>query len=405
MRILRLAALFLIATSPALAQKAPRGRPLVAPAALSPLPTLSADSENRWVPFELTPGNQMAFRMTVNGRPATAILDTGVNFTLASTAFAAALGLKPTATGKATAIGGALAISWAPVESLAFGGLSRAGGRMGVADLAALATGTAKPIEMVVGADLLAAHALDIDFDGRRFRMLPSGRMPFRGTSVPLSTQSQSGVFLIDMTVGAARLRPLMLDSGDGAVLTLSREAWETTRLPEIGMTSAYAVGLAGPVETDLAILPAVKIGALTARNIEVRVEASRGYSTLTGTAGRVGTGLLQRYRVLLDPTARRMILSPGKTADAMPLKSTSGLLLSHEGKALRVVHVMKNSPAAAAGWAAGERICAVDGAKLGEDYRSSKVGMWPADTPGRVVRLGLCDGGPERSLTLAAFY
>ena len=410
MRTLRLAALSLILSAPALAQP-PQGRAtsakprVVAPATLSPAPLLSIDSEARWVPFDLTPGNQIAFKTTVNGRAATAVLDTGVNFTLVSKAFAATLGLKPTASGQATAIGGALAISWAPVETIGFGGLSRAGGRMGVADLSALATGTATPVEMVVGADLLAQHALDIDFDNRRFRMIPSGRMPFRGTSVPLAIQPQSGVFMVAMTVGAATLRPLMLDTGDGAFLTLSRESWRTTKLPDVGMTSAYAVGLAGPVETDLAVLPAVRVGFLTARNIEVRVEPLKGYSTLTGTAGRVGTGLLQRYRVLLDPRARRMILSPGRTADTLPLKSTSGLLLSYEGQALRVVHVMKNSPAAATGWAAGERICAIDGAKLPADYRASKLGMWPAGTPGRVVRLGLCDGGPERSLTLASFY
>ncbi len=403
MHVLRLVALSLILTGPAVAQK--RSTVVVAPATLSPAPTLTADSEMRWVKFELTPGNQLAFSMTVNGRPAQAVLDTGVNFTIASTAFAASLGLKPTATGQATAIGGALAISWAPVESIGFGGLNRAGGRMGVADLTALATGTAKPIEMVVGADLLAQHALDIDFDGRRFRMLPSGRMPFRGTTVRLSVQPQSGVFLTDLQVGAALLKPMMLDTGDGSFVTLSRESWTATRLPDIDMTSAYAVGLAGPVETDLAVLPAVRLGALTARNVEVRIEATRGYSTLTGTAGRIGSGLLQRYRVLLDPRAQRMILSPGRTADTMPLKSTSGLLLSYEGRALRVLHVMRNSPAATAGWKAGERICAIDGTKLPDDYRTSPLAQWPAGTPGRIVRLGLCDAGPERSLTLARFY
>ncbi|MES2336851.1 MAG: aspartyl protease family protein [Pseudomonadota bacterium] len=401
MRVLWLAALSLIAAGPAFAQKPPR---VVAPSTLSPTPVLAGDSEARWVPFELTPGNQIAFRMTVNGRLAVAVLDTGVNFTLASKAFAAQLGLKPTATGQATAIGGALPIAWAPVETLAFGGLSRAGGRMGVADLTALATGTAQPVEMVVGADLLAAHALDIDFDGRRFRMLPSGRMPFRGTSMALTTQTQSGIFLAEMTIGATRIRPLLVDTGDGSSVTLSREAWATTRLPEIGLTSAFAMGLAGPIETDLVVLPAVKLGTLTARNVELRIETARGYSTLTGTAGRIGSGLLQRYRVLMDPAARRMILSPGRGADAMPLKSTSGLILAYEGKALRVLHVMKNSPAATAGWTAGERICTIDGAKLTPEYRSSRLGMWPADTPGRVVRLGLCDGG-DRSLTLARFY
>ena len=378
---------------------------MVAPAALSPAPTISTDSEARWVHFDLTPGNQIVFRMTVNGRAATAVLDTGVNFTLVSTAFAATLGLRPVATAQASAIGGTLAISWAMVESLGFGGLTRAGGRMGVADLGALASGTTSPVEVVVGADLLSQHALDIDFDARRFRMLPSGRMPFRGTAVPLAIQPQSGVFTVAMTVGAATLRPLMIDTGDGAFLTLSRESWTATKLPDVGMTSAYAVGLAGPVETDMAVLPAVRIGTLTARHIEVRVEPPKGYSTLTGTAGRVGTGLLQRYRVLFDPRARRIVLSPGPSADTPPLKSTSGLLLSYDDRSLRVVHVMKNSPAAGAGWRAGERICSVDGTRLPADYRSSTLGTWPAGQPGRVVRLGLCDGGAKRSLTLATFY
>lgn len=402
MRALPLVALLAALALPAAARQP---RP-TAPATLSPAPTLSADSDTQWVPFELTPGNQIAFRMRVNGRTATAVLDTGVNFTLAATAFAGTIGLKPTASGQAAAaIGGSLPIAWAPVEAVDFGGLSRHGGRIGVTDLTALATGTAQPVDVVVGADLLATHALDIDFDNRRFRMLPSGRLPFRGTSVALSTAPQTGTFQVDATVGTARLRPLLVDTGDGSTLTVSKEAWRTTRLPDVGLTSAYAVGLAGPIETDLVVLPQVRLGATPARNVEVRIEPLRGYSTLTGTAGRVGNGFLQRYRVLLDPKARRMVLAPGKEADRMPLKSTSGLLLSYEGKALRVLHVMRGSPAATDGWRAGEQICAIDGAKLPDDYRTSALGQWPAGTPGRTVRLGLCNGGPDRTLTLAAFY
>lgn len=402
MRVLPLAVLALALALPASARQPKTS----APTALSPAPTLTADTETRWVPFELTPGNQIAFRMTVNGRAATAVLDTGVNFTLAASAFAGSIGLKPTASGQAAAaIGGTLPIAWAPVETIDFGGLSRHGGRIGVADLTALATGTTQQVDVVVGADLLAAHALDIDFDNRRFRLLPSGRLPFRGTSVAVMTAPRTGTFLVDATVGSARVRPLLIDTGDGSTLTLAREAWATTRLPDVGLTSAYAVGLAGPIETDLVVLPRVQLGTAPARNVEVRIEPPRGYSASTGTAGRIGNGFLQRYRVLLDPKARRMVLAPGRDVDAMPLKSTSGLLLSYEGKALRVLHVMRGSPAATDGWRAGERICAVDGARLRDDYRSGTLGQWPAGTPGRTVRLGLCDGGPERALTLAAFY
>lgn len=373
--------------------------------AVAQAPVLAPDAEAQWVAFDLTPGNQVRFKMEVNGRPATAVLDTGVSYTVASKAFAGALGLKPAAAGRAVAIGGSVPLGWAAVESLGIGGLKRAGGRLAIADLTAIATGTAEPVEMLIGADLLADHALDIDYDARRFRILPSGRMPFRGTSVPLGLARDSGVFISEMTIGAQRLRPVIVDTGDGSYVTLSREAWAATRLPATGHTSAFAFGLGGPIETDLTILPAMRIASLPMKNVEVRIERAQGFSTLTGTAGRIGSGLLQRYRVLMDPRAKRMILSPGKTVDRTPLKSTSGLLVAFEQRSLRVLHVMRGSPAAAAGWKDGERICAVDGDRIASDYLASPRAIWPADTPGRTVKLGLCDGAGDRTLTLARFY
>ena len=79
---------------------------------------------------------------------------------------------------------------------------------------------------------------------------------------------------------------------------------------------------------STLAILPAVTLGQQAIRNVEVRVEPTGGFSETIGVAGRIGSGLLQRYRVLLDPTAGRMVLSPYADADAPPLRSTSGLLV-----------------------------------------------------------------------------
>src|SRR5690606_8489576 len=134
------------------------------------------------------------------------------------------------------------------------------------------------------------------------------------------------------------------------------------------------------------------------------RIERSGGFSQDVGAAGRIGTGFLQRYRVLLDPGAGRMVLAPGAAADAPPLRSTSGLLVRPDGRRLDVVHVMRNSPAADQGWTDGETICTVDGAPIPADYRHSAMARWSVDTPGRTVALGLCDG-EVRSLTLARFY
>jgi predicted aspartyl protease len=376
-----------------------------ATAAQAPAGTLARDTESRWVGFDLTPGNQIRFGMTVNGRPAVAVLDTGVSYTVASQKFAVNIGLRPVVTGRAEAIGGSVPLGWAAVETVTVGGLTRTGGRVAVADLKAIATGGAEPVDMLVGSDILGRHALDIDYDARRFRLLPSGRMPFRGASVPLTIASDSGVFLSEVSIGAQRLKPVIVDTGDGSAVTLSREAWALARMPDHQLTSAFAFGLGGPIETDLTVLPQLRMAGLTARNVEVRIEGKDGFSAQTGTAGRIGSGLLQRYRVLIDPAARRMVLAPGKTVDREPLRSTSGLLIAYQDQALTVLHVMRHSPAAAAGWRAGEKICSIDGAALPLDYQTSRIAAWPAGAPGRIVRLGLCDKRGDRELTLAHFY
>ena len=380
---------------------------LFAPAsaiAQAPASVLTADSETRWVGFDLTPGNQIRFALTLDGRQASAVLDTGVSFTVASSAFARAVALKPAATGRAEAIGGTVAVGWAPVRSIAFGGLSRSGGRVAVADLTPIVTDSVKPVDLLVGADLLGAHALDIDYQGKRFRLMPSGRMPFRGVSVPLSLARDSGVYLGEIAIGGRRLRPLIVDTGDGAALTLSGEAWTAAGLSSLRLTSALAFGLGGEVITDLAVLQQIKIGTLTARNVEVRIERGAGFSRQTATAGRIGSALLGRYRVLMDPRAGRMVMAAGPNADQPPLRSTSGLLVALAPNQLRVMHVMRNSPAQAAGWRIGDRICRIDGITVPLDYIGNPIAVWTVGTPGRTVALGMCDG-QQRALTLRAFY
>jgi len=107
---------------------------------------------------------------------------------------------------------------------------------------------------------------------------------------------------------------------------------------------------------------------------------------------------------VLLDPGAGRMVLKPGPDADAPPLRSTSGLLVGLERDRLKVLHVMRGGPAAAAGWQPGDTICRVDGQPITADYPTSALAKWSIGAPGTAVRLGLCDG-TVRTLTLRQFY
>jgi len=365
--------------------------------ASEPVLTLASDSEARWVPFELTPGNQIRFTLVLDGRPVTAMLDTAVSHSAIGRAYAGRAGIATRRGGPAAAIGGSATIGWAPSRSIAFGGLQRDGGMLAVIDLSREATGGDGAVDMLVGADLLRSYALDIDYPARRFRLLRSGRLPFSGTRVPLTIGTPLSFYLTELTIDGRRLRPMAIDTGDGGALTLSGEAWRTLGDPGAPTTSTIGHGLAGVAVSDLMILPALQLGTLELRDTETGIERRGGYSSTIGIAGRIGAGLLRRYRVLLDPGAGQMVLSPGPEAGAPPVRSTSGLLLEARDGALVVAHVMQGGPGAAAGWSIGERICTVDGA-------SPPPGDWAVGTPGRTVTLGLCNG-EERRLTLARFY
>lgn len=378
------------------------------PGAREGVVTLAADAEARWVAFDLTPGNQIRFTLTLDDRPVTAILDTGVSYSVLASKSAAADPARVTANGQATAIGGggngAVAVGWLATRRLAIGGLTRTGGGVTVADLPALATGSAQAVDMLIGRDVTGGQALDIDYANHRFRLLPSGRLPFVGTIAPLTISAGRRVYESNVTVSGRRLSPMIVDTGDGSAITLSAASAKIAGIARLRTTTTISFGLAGETVSTLAILPAVSLGQQVIRSVEARVEPAGGFSETIGVAGRIGSGLLQNYRVLLDPGAGRMVLKPGPDADAPPLRSTSGLLVGLERDRLKVLHVMRGGPAAAAGWQAGDTICRVDGQPVTADYPTSALAKWSIGAPGTVVRLGLCDG-TVRTLTLRQFY
>jgi len=379
----------------------------MAPGLPAPMPdrsVLAPGTEAQWVPFELTPGNQIRFAMTIDGRSAMALLDTGFSQSVISRRWASEAGLRITEGGIGLGIGGSVAIGQIDGRTLVIGGLTRTGGRLGVLDLPDSATGGATRIDVVIGSDLLRRYALDIDFAQRRFRLLPSGRLPFAGDSAPLTLSGRDQLYISEVRVGGTRLRPMIVDTGDGATIAMSAEGWASLGAARPTTTTTVSYSVAGAVQSDLAVLSEVAVGGAALRQAETLIEASGGFSARMGASGRIGTGFLQHFRVLLDPGAGRMVMAATADTDRAPLRSTSGLLLGAGQDRLRVLHVMRGSPAAAGGWRPGEEICGIDGAAVSAGYRSDPIAMWPAGAPGRVVRLRLC-GGATRALTLARFY
>jgi Aspartyl protease len=362
---------------------------------------LAADAEARWVPFELTASNQIRFDATIGGVATQAILDTGLTHSVVTDALARRAGLRRRGRDRATAIGGDVDVEWAEPGSIAIGALSRRDLRVAITDVpGADRFGAA----LFVGSDLLGCCAIDIDYAARRFRILPSGRLPFTGVTVPLAMRADAPVPTVAARLGTTRLRPMLIDTGDGSSVTLARASWVQGGDPQAVVTTTLGWGIGGPVVTDTAVVTRFALGEAAPRETEVRIEDEGGYSARTGVAGRIGTGWLMRYRVLIDMRAGRLVLAPGPGVDAPVPRSTSGLLLAWQPGRFDVLHVMRGSPAAEGGWRVGEAICAQAGVPVPVTGAAGQLADWTAGAPGRQVELTLCDG-TRRTLTLRAFY
>ncbi len=354
------------------------------------------DPDNPWIAFARTPFGQIRLMVTLNGVAARAIVDTGLSHTIITPALAARAGVKALrheGERRGIAIGGDVPIVWAAAERLTVGGLTRTGGTIGITPAAAdarLAT------DMLLGADVLSAAAIEIDFDTARLRLMPSGRRPFAGTSITIRRAGER--WLTEARVANRRVRPVLIDTGDGGALTLTERAWAAAGLAP-APTTTIGWGLGGEQTSGLAVAH-VRLGDLPAAEAEIRVDPPSPFWARTGAAGRIGTALLDRYHVLIDAQAGRLVLAPRKRAAAPVPRSTSGLIMASEAGALRIVHVMRGSPAAQSGLRAGERICGIDGTAPDR----ATLPRWTAGAPGTLVRLTSC-AGRDVVLTLARFY
>lgn len=275
-------------------------------AAASPVPTLAADAEERWIAFTPTAAGQIGFTAVVDGREIAAILDTGASHTVLARSSAAVDVARVTAGGAAVAVGGDVAFGRMPVGRIEVGALVRTGGEVLVADLPADAAGGAA-VELLVGQDLIGAQAIDIDYRAHRFRLLRSGRMPFAGEIAPLTAMPGRGLPLTELRIAGRRFAPVLVDTGDGAAATLGPDGRAALPRPVAG---GVAWGLAGAVPTETSLAPAISLGSATVGDVEVRVEGAGGFAARLGLAGRIGAGVLSRYRVLIDPGAGRMVLA-----------------------------------------------------------------------------------------------
>ena len=356
------------------------------------------------IPFELFRGTRIFLDGTINGHPASMLLDSGASSIVLGEAFAARIGAGEGHATVSRGIGGDVASRRVSNISVRVGplGISRASAV--VLDLSQIERGVGRPIDAILGMEAFRAGIVDIDFSARTIRFAPaSGFSPPAG-AIAVPIRQEHGRRTIPIAIGSGPLLQADLDLGHGGSLLLSREVWQRdagiAALPSV-QTSAGGVG--GRVPKRVVTLPSVSLGGHIFRAVPTLL--NEGANDLPVSGGNVGIDLLQRFRLLFDYGRSTLYLLPNPAAMAEPLpKNRMGLRLELAGERLRVAEVMPGSPAAEAGWRVGDEIASVNGTPVDAHFWSgddARFSILPAGTRVELVRTD----GTALPLTLRDFY
>lgn len=221
--------------------------------------------------------------------------------------------------------------------------------------------GSGRRFDGIIGHDLFAAFAVEIDYLVGEIRLHRKGST--RGGSA-LRLIAGKPYLAVELAADEVTLPAQMhLDTGFGGILALNgRFVAEHAMIGKVGATlPSWTRGVGGITEARLARLRSVRLAGHDVERPIVSLSLVQGVGVHAESAGRIGGEMLRRFVVRLDYSAGRVTLTP-QPIIAEPFETDmSGLTLLEED-AISVQDVATGTSAAEAGLRAGDRIVEMDG-------------------------------------------
>jgi hypothetical protein len=264
-----------------------------------------------------------------------------------------------------------------------------------------------RTMPVILGKEVFHALAVDIDYPNGRIRFLDPEKFRYEGPGRRLAVlPGADGHKLLTLSVEGLPEALVTLDTGQGGALTLFKRYADDNRLLDNRRTSrAFGGGVGGTVEFAVARLKTVTIAGFELHDVPTAFHGDDvgGAFDTTKQAGNLGTGILNRFRVIFDYKHDCLWLEPGAGFDEPHLWDRTGLTVHRDDTALVVEHVAPGSPADAAGWQPGERITALDDTLVDGDWWKIWA-EWSRSAPGVMAKLTMADG-TVRTLALADYF
>lgn len=361
-----------------------------------------------WAPAQVDIALEFAvhvplMEVSLSGRRATFILDTGAGMSVIDSLLAQQLGLEGK---RSIALSGAGQQAEARIADnvrISWPGSERRGS-FAIVPLTALSRQTGKTIGGILGCDLLSPFTVELDYDEQRARFHPAGAR-FDGAWTQVAKLRMEGgrpAAPAELVVGRgpAVSGHFVLDTGSNHGVTLLPGFAAREGLPREGQRTLDdpALGIAGPSPAVLTQATLFRLGNFAIAHPYVRIRQTGSKSG----EGLIGGEILRRFRLAIDFPKRVLYVSPGRQFESPGSVDLGGIRLKWEGetgRGVRVESVLAERAGARAGLQAGDVIEMLDGVR-GPDLDPGRVASWFRES-GKVLPLTIRRGDSRIEMQL----
>ncbi|HEX5124368.1 MAG TPA: aspartyl protease family protein [Rhodanobacteraceae bacterium] len=355
------------------------------------------------VPFDLV-NNHIYANGTLDGKPARFLVDTG-GVNLLTPAAAKKFGVVGEGKLAARGVGEqSVDLSYAHAKEVRLGGAALAEPVFYVIDLGDLPKVEGVDCDGLVGYEMFRRFGVTIDYERHELVLAdPTKFAPPAGAQV-VPFELDDRIPVVQGTLDGVPAR-MSVDTGSRSSLTMHSPFVREHKLLEKYHAAPEAVigwGVGGPSRGRLARFGTLKLGDLEIPGIAGDLyTGDKGSFANPDLAGNLGGGVFKRFTVAFDYANKRLYFAPNASFAKPDPFDRSGFFLLGAEDALVVADVAAESAGAKAGFAANDRIVAIDGAAVNQkslvEWRA-KLRELPVGTKLRINRVR---GGNKEAVDL----
>ncbi len=263
-------------------------------------------------------------------------------------------------------IAGIKPVRFAMNHSLKLPGLSVDSLNFHINDYSILTSVYGENIDGIIGYSFFSRYIVKFDYDSSKMYVFSKGFMKYpRGgyllkpsvVNIPI----QEGIITEHSSIPTR----FYLDTGAGLCLLLSQDFVEDSLSLGSGrkIVETEAEGLGGKMRMFLTTIKNFKLGPYKFKNVPSYIfDDIYNITSYPYLGGLIGNDLLRRFNVIINYEKREIYLMPNSHFREVFDYAYSGLSIYYIDGQIIIGEVMKNSPAASAGFKPGDVVLAING-------------------------------------------